>query len=70
MIILARFLGGVFMAVQTVISFTYVGVTYEQYLEALGEARMKEERKTTRVKDIVFALFLLICPTGTLFGSG
>ena len=36
----------------------------------LGEARKEEERKTTRVKDVVFALFLLICPAGTLFGPG
>ena len=70
MIILARFLGGMFVAMQTVISYTYLGVTYEQYLEALGEARKEEEGKTTRVKDTVFALFLIMCPAGTLFGPG
>jgi len=70
MIILARLLGGMFVAMQTVISYTYLGVTYQQYLEALGEARKEEERKTTRVKDVVFALFLPICPAGTLFGPG
>ena len=59
------------MATQTVTSFTYLGVTYQHYLEALGEARKEEERKATRVKDVLFGLYLLICPcTGTLFGSG
>ena len=59
------------MATQTITSFTYLGVSYEHYLEALGEARKEEERKATRVKDVVFGLYLLTCPgTGTLFGSG
>ena len=70
MIIVSRFLTGMFVGMQSVIAYTYFGASYEKYLQALGGARKEEERKTTRVKDTLFALFALSANMGTLFGPG
>ena len=71
MIILARLLSGIFIALQTVMSLTYFGVSYQHYLEVLGpEERTKEEGKTTRIKDTLFALYAFSANIGNLIGPG
>ena len=71
MIILARLLSGIFIALQTVVSLTYFGVSYQHYLEVLEpEERTKEEGKATRVKDTLFALYAFSANIGNLIGPG
>ena len=71
MIIVARVLSGTFVGLQSVISFTYFGVSYQYYLELLGpEGRRREEAKTTRVKDLLFAFYAVAANLATLFGPG
>ena len=71
MIIMARVLSGTFVGLQSVISFTYFGVSYQYYLELLGpEGRRREEAKTTQVKDLLFAFYAVAANLATLFGPG
>jgi len=71
MIISARLLAGLFGGSRNVISYTYFGVSYPVYLEALGkEQRVKEEQKTTKVKDKLFTLYAVAGNLGILFGPG
>ena len=71
MIIVARVLSGTFIGLQTVLALTYFGVSYQHYLEVLGpEERTKEEGKTTRVKDTLFALYSFSANMGSLIGPG
>ena len=71
MIIVARILSGTFVGLQVVVSFTYFGMSYQHYLEVLGpEDRKHEEAKTTRVKDILFGLYVVAANFGALFGPG
>jgi len=70
MMIISRLLTGIFVGMQSVTAFTYFGVSYEKYLQALGEGRKEEERKTIRVKDTLFALFALSSNMGHLIGPG
>ena len=71
MIIGARILSGTFVGLQSVVSFTYFGVSYQHYLEITGpKERKKEEAKTTRVKDHLFAFYAVAANVGTLFGPG
>ena len=71
MIIVARVLAGTFIGMQTVLVLTYFGVSYQHYLEVLGlEERTKEEGKTTRVKDTLFALYSFSANMGSLIGPG
>ena len=71
MIIVARLLSGMFIGIQVVLSLAYFGVSYLRYLEVLEpEERTKEEGKTTRVKDILFALFAVSENVGNLIGPG
>ena len=68
---MARVLSGTFVGLQSVISFTYFGVSYQYYLELLGpEGRRREEAKTTRVKDLLFAFYAVAANLATLFGPG
>jgi len=69
--IIARLLAGLFGGSHNVISYTYFGVSYPVYLEALGkEQRVKEEQKTTKVKDKLFTLYAVAANLGILFGPG
>ena len=69
--ITARVLAGMYCSLQTVLALTYFGVSYPQYLEALGkEQRIKEEQKTTKVKDKLFALYAVAGNVGSLLGPG
>ena len=71
MIIGARILSGTFVGLQSVVSFTYFGVSYQHYLEIIGpKERKKEEAKTTRVKDQLFAFEAVAANVGSLFGPG
>ena len=71
MIIAAKVLSGTFVGLQVVTTYTYFGVSYQHYLEVLGpKKRMKEEAKTTRVKNSLFALASLSGYGGALFGQG
>ena len=71
MIIGARILSGTFVGLQSVVSFTYFGVSYQHYLEVIGpKERKREEAKTTRVKDHLFAFYAVAANVGTLFGPG
>ena len=71
MLISARILSGTFVGLQSVISFTYFGVSYQHYLEVIGPKERKlEAAKTTRVKDQLFPLATLSGYGGALFGQG
>ena len=71
MMIVARVLSGTFIGLQTVLVLTYFGMSYQHYLEVLGpEERTKEEGKTTRVKDTLFAFYSFSANMGTLIGPG
>ena len=70
MMIISRLLTGTFVGMQSVTAFTYFGVSYEKYLQALGEGRKEEEGKTVRVKDTLFVLFALSSNMGHLIGPG
>ena len=71
MMIVARILSGMFIGIQVVLSLAYFGVSYLRYLEVLGpEERTKEEGKTTRVKDTLFALYAVSENMGNLIGPG
>ena len=71
MMIVARVVSGTFIGVQTVLVLTYFGVSYQHYLEVLGpEGRTKEEGKTTRVKDTLFAFYAVSANVGSLIGPG
>ena len=71
MMIIARLLAGLFGGSHNVISYTYFGVSYPVYLEALGkEQRVKEEQKTTKVKDKLFTFYAITGGIGYLFGPG
>ena len=71
MIIVARIMSGTFVGMQTAIAFSYFGVSYQDYLEALGpEARMKEETKATRLKDKLFSFYAVAVQIGTSVGPG
>ena len=71
MIIVARLLSGMFIGMQVVLSLAYFGVSYLRYLEVLEpEERTKEEGKTTRVKDTLFALYAVSENVGNLIGPG
>ena len=71
MILLARILSGMYIGLQTVILLAYFSVSYQHYLEVLGpEERTKEEGKTTRVKDTLFALYCTAGNMGALIGPG
>ena len=71
MIVVARMLAGMFTALQVVTVFTYFGVSYQHYLDNLEpKERKKEETKTTRVKDQLFAMYAVATNVGALFGPG
>jgi len=71
MIIVARIMSGTFVGMQTVIAFSYFGVSYQDYLDALEpEGRNKEETKATRVKDALFSFYAVAVQTGTSVGPG
>ena len=71
MMIVARVLAGMFIGIQVVLSLAYFGVSYQHYLEVLEpEERTKEEEKTTRVKDTLFALYAVSENVGNLIGPG
>ena len=71
MVIVARLLTGVFAGLQVVTILTYFGVSYQRYLDVIGtKERKKEEAKTTRVKDQLFAFYMVAGYTGILFGPG
>ena len=71
MMIVARVLVGMFIGIQVVLSLTYFGVSYLRYLEVLEpEERAEEEGKTTRVKDVLFALYAVSESVGNLIGPG
>ena len=71
MIIAARVLIGMFVGLQVVTVFTYFGVSYQHYLDNLEpKERKKEEAKTTRVKDQLFAFEAVAANVGSLFGPG
>ena len=71
MIVVARALAGMFTGLQVVIIFTYFGVSYQHYLDNLEpKDRKKEEAKTTRVKDQLFAFYAVATNVGSLFGPG
>ena len=58
-VIAAQLLSGMFVGQQSVVSLTYIGVSYQHYVEILGpKERIEEEGKITRVKD---TLCLLQC---------
>ena len=71
MVIVARILTGFFAGLQVVTILTYFGVSYQHYLDVIGtEERKKEEASTTRVKDQLFAIYMLVGNAGILFGPG
>ena len=71
MMIVARVLVGMFIGIQVVLSLAYFGVSYLRYLEVLEpEERAEEEGKTTRVKDVLFALYAVSESVGNLIGPG
>ena len=71
MMIVARILSGMLVGMQRVPSLAYFGVSYLHYLEVLEpEERTKEEGKTTRVKDTLFALYAVSENMGHLIGPG
>lgn len=70
-VIAAQLLSGMFVGQQSVVSLTYIGVSYQHYVEILDpKERIKEERKITRVKDTLFAFYNVSASSGTLFGLG
>ena len=71
MMITSRVLTGTYCSMQTVLALTYFGVSYPLYLEALGkEQRVREEQKTTKVKDRLFAFHSAASNAGFLLGTG
>ena len=71
MMITARLLAGMYGSLGNVVAFAYFGVSYLLYLEALGkEERVKEERKTTKVKDRLFTFYAVSASFGHMFGPG
>ena len=71
MIYVARIISGMFVGLQIVVLFTYFGMSYQHYLELIGpEGRRREEAKTTRVKDLLFAFYAVAANFGYLFGPG
>ena len=70
-VIAAQLLSGMFVGQQSVVSLTYIGVSYQYYVEVLDpKERIKEERKITRVKDTLFAFYNVSASCGTLIGLG
>ena len=71
MMITARLVAGMSCSMLTVLALTYFGVSYPLYLEVLGkEERVREEQKTTKVKDRLFAFKTLAANVGSLLGTG
>ena len=71
MMITARVLSGMYASLGSVVAFAYFGVSYPLYLEALGkEERVREEQKTTKVKDRLFSFYGVAANVGFLFGPG
>ena len=71
MMITSRVLSGTSGSMLNVLPLTYFGVSYALYLEALGkEERVREEQKTTTVKDRLFTLYSVAANVGYLFGQG
>ena len=71
MVIVARLLTGVFAGLGTVTILTYFGVSYQHYLVVIGtKERKKEETKATRLKDQLFAFFMVTANAGILLGPG
>ena len=71
MMITARLLAGMYVSLGNVVAFAYFGVSYPLYLEALGkEERVREEQKTTKVKDRLFTFYGVAANFGLLFGLG
>ena len=71
MMIIARVLAGMYPGLVNVVALTYFGVSYPLYLEILGkEQRVREEQKTTKVKDKLFTFYGIAHNVGYLFGPG
>ena len=71
MIIVARILTGFFAGLQVVTILAYFGVSYQHYLDVIGtKERKKEEAKATRLKDQLFAFYMVTANAGILFGPG
>ena len=71
MMITSQVLSGMFSSLANVLAFSYVGVSYPLYLEALGkEERVREEQKITKVKDRLFSFYGVAANVGFLFGPG
>ena len=70
-VIAAQLLSGMFVGQQSVVSLTYIGISYQHYVEILGpKERIEEEGKITRVKDTLFAFYNVSASSGTVFGLG
>ena len=70
-VIAAQLLSGMFVGQQSVVSLTYIGISYQHYVEVLGpKERTEEEGKITRVKDTLFAFYNVSASSGTVFGLG
>ena len=71
MMITSQVLAGMFSSLANVLAFAYFGVSYPLYLEALGnEERVREQQKTTKVKDRLFSFYGVAAHVGFLFGPG
>ena len=70
MMILARALSGISMGAVVTLSFTYYGVSFEEYVEDMKILKRYEEKRASRVKGYVFSLFAVGNALGSIVGAG
>lgn len=65
MMIVSRFLTGIFCGLHRALAFAYFAVTYEYYI-----SETQESKKYCRIKDLLFALYTVSTSLGFLVGAG
>ena len=65
MMIIGRFLVGMFSGLQQSLAYTYLGVSFKEYI-----SQVKESTKSFWVKDVLFALLAVSSGFGNLLGAG
>lgn len=68
--ILARALSGISMGAVVTLSFTYYGVSFEEYVEDMKILKQYEEKRAFRVKGYIFSLFAVGNALGSIVGAG
>ena len=69
LIIISKLLSGIFIGMEKTVTFAYFGESYNDYLATL-ERLGKEESKSARMKDRLFALHSIGVNAGYLLGPG